>query len=596
MGKRKERRGILDAYKSFVRGKMDNTSVILRLIIVFATLRNWHLTKCEVFSESEQSSIDETVEELMKCRQIPGLGLSIAKQDQILAKGYGMADLEENTPMTENTLTCIGSAAKAFTSALLAVLITEDKKKGGTLSWKTTLREIFGEEFRLTSDPVISSHTTLEDILSHRSGVGSADALLMAQVYPEKYREVLRRRLNLIPKKGQLRGQFSYNNLMYGLAGMAAEAIGGKPYFELMREKLLEPLNITTAVMVDNLDYGQTLTSKPHQMINGSVKRSDVRFYRLGPFSPAGGLCLSPTDLTKWLYFMNNYGTTPSKKKIVNGLVFMEMTSSKVGLDFLTQLGFSLFGQFPQPSYTAWYGMGWFGRFYRGSVDFFHGGSMFSYNSVVVVDSINKTGIAVTVNGLNPTILELDLYPLAYYLKDLLLNKTPWLNETTICSYPEPWGNPAFRPLPTQNVLEKYIGETGEFVGVFGHTLYGEVLVTENNQSIDLKWGEVMKGTLYDRRNLSFSLRVDDDVFRVLGKEIGVIKVVFNQFYSGQYNNIEITFQGMMETYTFSRDVEFNFFLPSKSTSSSTARLNSFTTEFCPFFLLFILVNLFFPL
>lgn len=63
---------------------------------------------------------------------------------------------------------------------------------------------------------------------------------------------------------------------------------------------------------------------------------------------------------------MNNYGTTPSKKKIVNGLVFMEMTSSKVGLDFLTQLGFSLFGQFPQPSYTAWYGMGWFGRFYRG--------------------------------------------------------------------------------------------------------------------------------------------------------------------------------------------------------------------------------------
>lgn len=63
---------------------------------------------------------------------------------------------------------------------------------------------------------------------------------------------------------------------------------------------------------------------------------------------------------------MNNYGTTPSKKKIVNSLVFLEMTSAKVGLDFLTQLGFSLFNPFPQPSYTAWYGMGWFGRFYRG--------------------------------------------------------------------------------------------------------------------------------------------------------------------------------------------------------------------------------------
>lgn len=67
------------------------------------------------------------------------------------------------------------------------------KNANCSLSWKTTLREIFGEEFQLTSDPFVSSHTTLEDILSHRSGVGSADALLMAQVYPEKYRDVLRR-------------------------------------------------------------------------------------------------------------------------------------------------------------------------------------------------------------------------------------------------------------------------------------------------------------------------------------------------------------------------------------------------------------------
>lgn len=73
VGKEKrEKEGVLGAYKSFVRGTMDSTSVILRLIIVFATYKNWHLAKCEVFSESEQSSIDETIEELMKCRQIPG--------------------------------------------------------------------------------------------------------------------------------------------------------------------------------------------------------------------------------------------------------------------------------------------------------------------------------------------------------------------------------------------------------------------------------------------------------------------------------------------------------------------------------------------
>lgn len=35
-------------------------------------------------------------------------------------------------------------------------------------------------------------------------------------------------------------------------------------------------------------------------------------------------------------------------------------------MDFLTQLSFGLFEQFPEPSITSWYGLGWFGRFYRG--------------------------------------------------------------------------------------------------------------------------------------------------------------------------------------------------------------------------------------
>ena len=87
---------------------------------------------------------------------------------------------------------------------------------------------------------------------------------------------------------------------------------------------------------------------------------------RLGAFSPAGALCLSPTDLTKWLYFLNHYGTTPSQNRLINSLVFAKMISSKVSLDFMTQLSLGLFSKFPAPSYISWYALGWFGRFYRG--------------------------------------------------------------------------------------------------------------------------------------------------------------------------------------------------------------------------------------
>ena len=84
----------------------------------------------------------------------------------------------------------------------------------------------------------------------------------------------------MLPKKGLFRGQFSYNNLMYGVAGLAAEALGEKPYFQLLQEKIFDPLEISSAVLIDNLDFNQNLTSKPHQMINGTIRKGDPKFYR----------------------------------------------------------------------------------------------------------------------------------------------------------------------------------------------------------------------------------------------------------------------------------------------------------------------------
>ncbi|XP_061172484.1 uncharacterized protein LOC133181862 [Saccostrea echinata] len=571
---------------------MDNSRFIVLIMIYLATFGIRYLVWCEVFTESEQSAVDETIEELMNCKQIPGLGLSITKGDKFLAKGYGVSDAVEGIPMTKDTVTCIGSTTKAFTSALLGALITRDKSRGGSLSWTTSLREIFGDNFGLTSDPVISSQVTLADILSHRTGVASADALLMAQIYTENNRDFLLRRLYLMPKKGVFRGQFSYNNLMYGLAGLAAEAIGKKPYYELLKEMLLDPLGMKSAVLVDDLNFTKNTTSKPHQITNRSFRISDTKFYRLGSFSPAGGICLSPADFNKWLFFLNSRGRTQSKKTIISSMFFLDMILPTVALDILTQYSFGLYKNFPEPSYTSWYGLGWFGRFYRANVDFFHGGSMFSYSAVVVTDPETQIGIAVTQNGLYPISLERDLYPLAYYLKDILQGQIPWLNKSTICSYPEPWQRSYPIQLPTQNVKERYVGDSEEFVGTFGHTLFGEVKVTDNNGSLDLQWGNIIKGTLYDfvKKKLNFKLRLQDETYQVIGYELGSIDILFQEKSSGKYTKVEIKFSKVMEIYDFSRQI--SFFSP--STSSSTVKLCFHKTKTSLLYTLFlILINVF---
>lgn len=215
---------------------------------------------------------------------------------------------------------------------------------------------------------------------------------------------------------------------------------------------------------------------------------------------------------------------------------------------------------------------------FTGDIDFLHGGSMFSYYSVVVMDPTTQTGIALTVNGLNPTILSYDLYPLAYFLKDILSGQTPWLNVTTICSYPAPWLPSSQRTPPKQNVQEKYMGSTKEFVGKFGHALYGQVKVTEKDQSLYFQWGNMINGTLYDHKKSQFRLRLDDNVYLVLGPEFGSANIAFSNYSSGQYNNLKMTLYKLMETYDFERGVSFEVSSPLSSTSSSAVSMRQHNT------------------
>lgn len=77
--------------------------------------------------------VDELVsytEALMKnnCRDIPGLSMAIVSNGKrVHATGLGYADVEAGIPATSNTLFCVASLSKAFTSALLARLIERQR-------------------------------------------------------------------------------------------------------------------------------------------------------------------------------------------------------------------------------------------------------------------------------------------------------------------------------------------------------------------------------------------------------------------------------------------------------------------------------------
>ena len=50
------------------------------------------------------------------------------------------------------------------------------------------------------------------------------------------------------------RTQFIYNNYMYSLAGYVAEILEGKPWEDLIRQYIFDPLNMTSSSFIGELD------------------------------------------------------------------------------------------------------------------------------------------------------------------------------------------------------------------------------------------------------------------------------------------------------------------------------------------------------
>jgi len=81
------------------------------------------------------ASFDQFVRQLMECRRVPGLVLSVvdmsrdpgarsaAEPGVVVQRQYGWADIAARRPMSVNTRVCIASLTKAFTATLLGIML-----------------------------------------------------------------------------------------------------------------------------------------------------------------------------------------------------------------------------------------------------------------------------------------------------------------------------------------------------------------------------------------------------------------------------------------------------------------------------------------
>jgi CubicO group peptidase (beta-lactamase class C family) len=125
------------------------------------------------------------------------------------------------------------------------VTLLVDDEKYPDVQWSTPVSKLLPDDFVLP-DAYLTKQVTIEDILSHRSGIASHDEsyLSVRGKEPDNAKSMTRNLRNLEFVK-PLSTEHIYCNIMFTVAVHLIETVTGMSYTEFVRTKLWKPLGMT---------------------------------------------------------------------------------------------------------------------------------------------------------------------------------------------------------------------------------------------------------------------------------------------------------------------------------------------------------------
>ena len=115
------------------------------------------------------TQMKKTIAKLMEDYNVAGMSVALIKNGELVSiEGYGKRNVEEDLPMTGDTVLPIGSITKTFTSLALAMLADE-----GKLDWDTPVIKYI--PWLRLNNPELTEKVTARDLMCHRTGTPKYD-------------------------------------------------------------------------------------------------------------------------------------------------------------------------------------------------------------------------------------------------------------------------------------------------------------------------------------------------------------------------------------------------------------------------------------
>jgi CubicO group peptidase (beta-lactamase class C family) len=424
--------------------------------------------------EEAQSALEGFSEEVRDAREafnVPGIAISVILGGKVVySEGFGYRDLENELPMTPDTLFAVGSTTKAMTATLLGMLVDE-----GQLDWDEPVRRYL-PDFAV-SDPAVSPRVTPRDLLTHRTGLPRHDLLWYND--NETSREDLIDRVEHLEMAADLRQEFLYNNLMYMTAGHLAAKLTGKRWEQLMRERLFEPLRMTRSnfsVATSQEDANHALPYREND--EGELER--IPFRALDMIGPAGSVNSTVDEMSQWVGFNLLRGKARGETLIQPGTLG-EIHSPQMTLQRTPER--------PDISVPT-YGMGWFVRTYRGHRQVYHGGGIDGFVTSVMMFPDDDLGI-VAFDNRGSGLAEL----ISRHAADRILGLDPvdWVGDAAATRKKAE----AAQKQAEQKQQDAKVDGTqpshslADYAGVYEHPGYGRLEIAQNGEQLTLLYNGI---------------------------------------------------------------------------------------------------------
>jgi len=218
-----------------------------------------------------------------------GMSVAVARDGRVvIARGYGMANLEHSVAVTPETVFHIASISKNILAAVVLQLVDE-----GKLRLDDDVTKYVPEA------PTQGYHVTVRQLLNHTSGIYSFTSLPDA-ANNERFELTHEQVLGLIkdkPFEFEPGTRWRYDNAAFYLAGMVVERVTKQEYGAYVREHVFKLLGMSSA----SLCYARMVVphlASGYEVEGGALVNAAFMSWKLA--FAAGAICATATDLLKW--------------------------------------------------------------------------------------------------------------------------------------------------------------------------------------------------------------------------------------------------------------------------------------------------------